>query len=600
MSKRLLLIDKISGAVAGQQFPYDDSVFKPSDYSSDFIPIVVDSAVNTIISRLGTLVPPHTDMITTGNVFGGNFLVGEQTYQTSLQAVMVNTYAPGGISGTDYDATIASVGASGHVGNRCASFKGSYLDDADTPSGCLSVADYSYGAGETQDYYMFSGFLYMDQNPGPNYDPVVFSKSIGVTNGASGDVFRLEIDNSSPYQAVLRLSTSTYASTGYETSLNASPAGISLNKWHHFAFSYSNAGGSACCTTFWNGSRVEHRTFASALRLKNSDSDYTVGAAPTGYYPFRGYVDDLVVSAGATVYALRGMGHGTTCYIPVEPQRPGRYTLFHLNMDGPLGTSLFPCDVNTKIVAETVSLVSTGETGADSTLYTTGSYSSQNKNVHGLALWGSSDSFEVTVPNGIPTDPSYVFGYESGTCMLVTGVTTAQSYSSLRSSVASLVDHTASVLLGLTMAGYSGSSGGDMPKFRSYITKNAVTFTPTPRNIQDLRTLYEGAASIGDAAAVYIYVFDNGVTMGLTVGGISALNRDVSEYYAKVYQDTTAIKGKVLGSSNRSQLTGIEGFTHSSFIQKLGGSVSSGKPTVLVKGETRVTGKFTNRNSVYG
>jgi hypothetical protein len=77
-----------------------------------------------------------------------------------------------------------------------------------------------------------------------------------------------------------------------------------------------------------------------------------LGSGASGDRPLKGYMEHLMVSMGTTSAALREFAHGTTGSVSTD-QFAGDYTVYAMSMNGPLGSSLFPCE-NAKRVISTV------------------------------------------------------------------------------------------------------------------------------------------------------------------------------------------------------------------------------------------------------
>jgi len=599
MAKNLILVDKNTGTVAQTIYSFDDRTYQPqSDVS--YVPYIMDDSLSPIVitevttTGVGGLtasqtltLPPITEQKLTGTVYG-EFDRGELLFQSSIHPTLINNYAPGGVTATAYNPLVVTgvcVSSGTIVGEKCAQFMGSYLD-TDTQAACLRISDYAF-PGSSMPYFMASGFMYLSSTPSGAYDPIVFAKTTSGTAGTVNDCFQFEYDNSAT-RMLLMVSSDSYASTGYEYTINASPTGVSLDHWHHFAFAYSNQGNSACVSTYWNGTRITKQTGLSGnIRFKSSP--YSIGGGPHGDKPFKGYMDDLVVSGGTSSTALRGIQHGTTCTIPTESQSSGEYTIFHISFHGPEGTSIFPVSGPSKVISTHIFDTTDPDTEI-SNLYV-GSIDVVQNSVHGTSLAVGISSGHVSYVNG--GSYGYVFGYESGACIVPTSVQQLLNINTVKAVKTSLMDNTQLYLLGSTaMRGTTGSSG-DFPRLYSgAFTGGNFTFKPTKQKIEDLRTLYDGIILSGQTVGTYNIVSDDGISYAFSVRGITSLYADVTNYYTRLYQDTSAVQATVSGSSTISAIRTVQGLTRDSFVQKLSAQVGANSPALTITAVSKTTKKY--------
>lgn len=615
MAKKLLLVNRITGIVEDTVFPFDESAYEPLEYSGQ-IPYVVDSSFNpirgqTIVRNLDgatasstVLLPPQTEQKVTGTIYG-TFNSGELVFQTPITVNAVNAYTSGGAVVSSYTPVVAEdiVGTpsklvKGAIGYRCAQFMGSpVLSD---PAGALVVNDYTYssgGCGGTFNHFMVSGFLYMAEDPSGFYDPIIVTKSAGATSASTADTFLMEYDNSSK-RFQLKVADAGRTLAGFvTTTVDVSVENLSsvlLGDWHHFAFAYSNSGGSACVSTYWNGSRIGQITGLSGP-IRRTASPFSIGGGMCGDYPFRGYIDDLIISAGSTTAALRGIGHGTTCAVPTENQEAGAYTIAALSMDGPVGTSYFPCDVSAKILSNAQHISAVRNSSSD-ILYV-GTVASLQESVHGLTVFaGVSGGHAV---NGV-CGAGPIFGYESGACCVVGSVEQLFSLSQAKNVKNQLLDNTLDFLLGVTgMVGTTGASGDFANLYSGFYTAGSMSFLPTRYNIDTLKSMNDYIVGSGDTVSNYIIETASGSTVSMSGTAVTKLYLDAVTYFTTAYQDTATSKNVVNGQTTITGVRSAPGLSRDSFVQKLAPFSTSLYPDLVIKQQSKFTKTYTSPEERY-
>lgn len=612
MAKNLILVDKLSGQVTETIFGFNDRTYEPSVYSR-YVPYVLDSSIplvsvsevfrnNGAISFGGAgdtyvapiTLPPTTEQKLTGLMFG-QFNRGELLFQSTLHPTVVNNLVLSGATATSYSPTVVvNIGVSigTIVGQKCAQFKGSYLD-TDTQAACLRIPDYTY-PGSSLPYFMASGFMYLTATPSSAYDPIVLAKTTSGTAGTVNDSFQLEYDNSAT-RMLLMVSSNSYSSAGFEYTVNASPTGVSLNQWHHFAFAYTNQGNSACVSTYWNGTRIAKQTGLSG-NIRFNSAPFSIGGGPYGNKPLKGYLDDIVVSGGTVSTALRGIAHGTTCTVPTTSQSSGAYTLWHTTFHGPEGQSLFPVSGPSKVISNQI-YTNTDPDIKTSNLYV-GTIDAIQNSVHGLSLFSGISTGHIAYTEG--GSAGYVFGYDSGACLIPTSVVQLKNLAEVKTVKSSLADNTQLYLLGFTaMRGATGASG-DFPKLYSgAFTGGNFAFLPTKQNIEDLRSIYDGIVLSGQTTGNYSIFSADGISYAFSVRGVTSLYADVTNYYTRSYQDTASVKSAVSGSSTFVSLRQIEGLSRDSFVQKLSAQVTPDSPPFIISAVSKTTKVYTAPELTY-
>lgn len=592
MNKKLIITDS-AGRVVSEQFGYDQFSFLPTAFPSDRIPLIVDDSVPSVVVTSvvtgsdGTtysapvVISPVTEQVLTGTVVG-NFTVNEQVSQSQYIPVIVNGLAISGVTATEYQPTVGSIGLSGpELGNRSIQFKGSYLD-TDTAAAGLQLPPFTT---TSVPYFLLSGFLYLESTPSAAYDPIIVTRSANGKTDTTNDSFRLEYDTSSN-QLQFHFSTSNYGSAGYQSITNVSPAnGVTLNQWHQFAIAYSSQGGSACVSTYWNGNRHAQTTGITG-NLKNSTGYFMLGSGASGDRPLKGWLEHIMVSMGGVTLALREFTHGTTAPVDPTAQYAGDYTVYALTMNGPVGSSLFPC-VNTKRVVSTVTYANTtdGKVGV-------ANISRENTSVHGVTLFSGINGGHTA--SSVGASAGYLFGYDSGACMVISSVeSTISSLADLKKVKGSLVDHTLSYLYGFTAMRGVCASTGDFPTLlggsAGSFSGSTFTFLPTTSNVSILRSIYDNIIISGSTASYYL-PDSEGNMYSFSTGGVKNLYADVVKYQANAFAAGTTFRNAISGATTAENLMGLNGISDAGVVYKLAPSVSK-NGYLYLSGKAKVTKK---------
>ena len=502
----------------------------------------------------------------------GTFTPTELVFQSTIQPTVINYLSLGGVTATDYNPTIGTIGATGSfLGSRAAQFKGSYLD-TDTVAAGLSLPGFT-----SAEYFLVSGWLYMESSPTSAYDPIVITRSPDGVSGSTSDSFRLEYDySSSRFQFHFSTNANT-TSSGFDHTMNASPVGVTLNEWHHFAVAYTNAGSSAAVSSYWNGNRVQKYTGATGT-IRNTNSSVYVGCGGSGKKPFKGWIDDLVVSTGTTLEALRGFQHGSTAPVPSVHQDAGFYTVYYLSMDGPLGTSLFPCDTTNKMCSNVAA-----QTGS---LYVYGNIGVTSSRMWTPALSGVCGGH---APHG--ASAGYIFGYDSGACWVPSAVTELSSgLTAAKQYKKDLADYTLRYYLGLTMYGISGASGDFKNLFSGSTYPSSFVYTPLESNLNYLKNIYDSIVVAGSTANISI-ADANGIYYTFATAAAVNLYKDVLAYFNGAVSQFTTVNSTIDSQASFTTLKLISGPTGSALVSKL---AATGNESLFISPISTVT--KTNRS----
>ena len=597
MSKDLVQVDSF-GIVSSVSRNTDQYNYEPIFIESGPQPLLIDSNLSssnyprTVTNGNGftfsetVQINPYTEQVLTGPVVG-NFRINEQVFQSTITPQIINTVVIGGATATQYAPTIGSIGITGpYLGTRAAQFKGSYLD-LDQPGAGIQLPPINTAGLK---YFMVEGFVYFESFPS-NYDPIIISRGAG-PSGTTQDSFSVEYD-SGDERLLVRLNLQGRTGAGLEWCVYISPdpadisggGGVTLGKWHHFAFyvdSKTRAGETAeypkvDVKTFFDG--VFRNTMEFDIdyvnsgftyeNIRNSTAPITVGCGFSANRPFKGWLDSIIISGSSTSSdALRGymVGLGaqpnvTGITAPWTKQpSAGDHTIYALSMNGPVGSSLFPCDTAAKVVSAA-------------------SYISPSDSKLGVALVAKQQTSPVgiTLFNGVcyghsPSNGSagYVFGYDSGACMVVSGVEQLHGITRARQIRSSAAEHTISYLLGSTaMRGVSGASA-DFPVF---FTKSwggtAFSYLATQTNVLNLNFIYDSTTVSGRTGVFYIKDYDTNQVYGVQTADIRNLYSDVVEYHAISSKIGVSASARLLGITTMQDLYASRGFEEEAIIQKV-------------------------------
>jgi hypothetical protein len=302
-----------------------------------------------------------------------------------------------------------------------------------------------------------------------------------------------------------------------------------------------------------------------------------VGSGASGDKPLKGWLEHIMVSMGGVNLALREFTHGATA--PVEPiQFAGDYTVYSMTMNGPLGSSLFPC-LSTKRIVSAVSFTDPlgGRLGV-------ANLTRENTSVHGVTLFSGVDGGH-TASGG---SAGYLFGYDSGACMVVYGVTsTVTALADAQKVKGCLVDHTIAYLVGSTaMRGTCGASGDFKSLFAgpsASFSGRTFSFLPTTANVSVLRSIYDNIIVSGSTATYTLSDFE-GNMYTFSTGGVKNLYADVIRYQTAAYIQGTNLRNSIAGTTLTSNLYQLNGFSAEGLVNKLA-------PSLTTNGFLYLTGK---------
>lgn len=499
------------------------------------------------VSTKTVQVNPLTEQILTGTV-NGFFETNEQVFQSTITPTIVNNYAVAGICLGTFIPSIGSIGVCGGIGVRAGKFKGTALDSAGQKAAGILLPPFTTSASTP--YFMLEGWVYLESEPSNNYDPILVTRSADGVNASTNDSFRLEYDSGNN-QFVFHFADSSNGSSGYNVSnLNVCPVdGATLNQWHHFAVMWGRTGGATACMAYWNG--AFYGSIAVTGHLRNSTSPVMVGSGRSGDYPFKGWMEDVHMRMGGVSLALGDYAlMGATAPVVYEQDYAGDYTVYLLSMNGPQDTSLFPVD-NLCRVTGTISFrdESNGVIG-------TSLVCREDSDVLGLTLFdGVCGGF--TASGGTA---AYLFGYNSGGCMVVSSVQQIQGLSGNKDVRRNASDYTSYYLFGVTTMQGSTTNREDFPYLFAggWSGGNTFSFLPIQSNVNWLRNLYDNIVVAGYTGNTVIGDY-NGTQFNFITADVKNLYSDVVAYQSAVNQLRTSLNASVTGSSTHSGLRAVLG-----------------------------------------
>lgn len=592
MNKKLLILGS-DGRVVQTINGYDIYSFNPVSFSQNVTPLVVDQGLNSTVVNAGFLLPdgttgtqpteisPVTEQLVTGSVTG-TFALNEQVYQSQYIPQIVNNLVLNGTTATEYNPTVGSIGVSGpELGNRAAKFYGSYLD-LNTKAAGIKLPSFST---TSTPYFLISGFAYFESTPSGAYDPILVTRTQDGVNNSTNDSFRLEYDNSSA-SIQFHFATSNTSSAGLPYILNVCPAnGVTMNEWHQFAVAYSNQGGSACASSYWNGVRYNQYTGISGS-IRTSTAPLMLGSGVSGDKPLKGWLEHIMISAGGSTLALREFTHGATAPTDPEAQTAGDYTIYALSMNGPLGSSLFPCS-NTKRVVGSASFVDqyTNTVGVSNIIR-------ENTSVHGVTLFtGVNGGFTGSDSSG---NAGFLFGNDSGACMNISSVTsTISTVEDGRKIRGSLIDHTIAFLTGSTMMRGTCASPADFPTLfagpSGSFSGRTFSFLPIYANVSALRSIYDDIIIFGRTLSYNLSDFEGNMYV-FSTGGVKNLYSDVVAYHSNAYSLGSAVKSTIASTPTLTALTSISGISAEGAVRKLAPQITN-NAYLYLDGKSRISKK---------
>ena len=528
---------------------------------------------------------PYTEQVLSGSVVG-DFRINEQVFQSTITPQIINTVIIGGATATQYAPTIGSIGITGpYLGTRAAQFKGSYLD-LNQPGAGIQLPPINTAGLK---YFMVEGFVYFESFPA-NYDPIIISRGAG-PSGTTQDSFSIEYDRGDD-RLRLKMNLQGQSNTGFDVDLGISPdpsdpsagGGVTLGRWHHFAFYVDSKSGETAGTdgevyvkTFFDGVYREAGTFTidypyhgfTYENIRNSTAPIMVGCGFSANRPFKGWVDSVIISGSTNSSdALRGYLVGLAAQPDVtgisapwsKQPSAGDHTIYALSMNGPVGNSLFPCDTSAKLVS-------------------TASYISPSDSKLGVALVAKQQTSPVgiTLFSGVcyghsPSNGSagYVFGYDSGACMVVSGVDQLHGITRARQIRANAAEQTISYLIGATaMYGVSGASGDFIAFFSKNWGGNTFSYLATQSNTLNLRFIYDTVVVSGRTGNFYVKDFNSNTISVVQTADVKNLYADVVEYHAVSAKIGASASSRLLGITSMQNLYQSKGFEDEAIIQKV-------------------------------
>jgi len=581
--KKTIRLD--AGVVQESKLNYDPSNYSPSVENAQvlFVNESIDPVIayRTIVGAEGATssvpveINPLTEQLLRGTGYG-SFNINEMVFQSTVTPVIVNNYVVGGETLDTFVPTIDTIGASGEIGVRAAQFKGTFNDLAAQKAAGIRLPAFTTTNAATP-YFLIEGWMYLEAALSNNYDPILVTRSADGVYDSNQDSFRLEYDTTSD-QVQFHYSDASYASAGYQGIVNVSPSGISIGVWNHFAVAWALQGGSASIKTYWNGTSLYSASGLSGC-IRTSSAPVMVGSGASGDYPFKGWLDDFHIRGGGVTLALADYAlFGSSGPFFWERNYAGDYTIYHLSMHGPLGTSYFPVDNLCRVVG------SVSYTDTQGGVLGTSLVIRENSTVHGFTLFnGVCGGFTTSGGSG-----GYIFGYDSGACMVVSGVTQTMGLTAARTVRKNAIDYSTYFLFGITvMQGYSGNSGDFRSLFSGWTGGNAYSFLPIQSNVDWLRNAYDNIVVAGFTGNTVLEDY-YGTQYNFGTGDVARLYSDVLTYRADANTMRYAIRSAIAGSTTHTSLNEKQGFT-TAVALKLAPDVAKSGSALLFSPNAKIT-----------
>jgi len=588
--KTILLDDTLSGQSV--EYTLNDSVRATQVFidilaepgSSETVDPEVILPTTSPSSSFSVSINPLTEQIVRGALLG-TFIMGEPVFQSTITPTIVNNYVVGGVTLDTFVPSIGSIGESGGIGSRAAKFAGTLNDTASQKAAGIQLPAFTTSASTP--YFLLEGWMYFEQEPSNNYDPIIVTRSADGVVGSTNDSFRLEYDTSSD-QVQFHYSAASYASAGYQGIVNVSPSGISTGQWNHFAIAWASQGGSATVKTYWNGTSLYSASGLSGW-IRNSTAPLMIGSGASGDYPLKGWLEDVHIRMGGVTLALANYAFmGSTAENPFEADQAGDYTVYLLSMNGPFGTSLFPVDTLCRVSGSCTYF------NGDAAVLGVGAITREQSSVLGITLFsGVCSGFTATGGSG-----GRLFGMESGGCFEISSVTQLTGITAARQQRLNALQHTNYFLFGITVMQGSSGNSGDFPKlFSSGWTGTTFSFLPVQTNIDYLKNLYDNIVVVGYTGNTVIEDY-YGVQNNFGTTYVKELYEDVVTYRTDMNTLVSQITGTINSSTTHQSLNSIQGISTTGAVLKLA-PYSQSNPAVLVSTKAKSTKVSNNPESKY-
>jgi hypothetical protein len=539
-------------------------------------PIVIDNDIASISTnriKIEDNIPvseivyihPYTEQILSGTINGG-FQLNEQVYQTPITVDIMNELVVDGATAVSYNPIVGSIGVSGSIGSRAAKFYGTYNNLVTGKGAGLKLPPFN---SSNYTHFMVEGFLYVENLPF-GYDPILVSRAVDAVGGTTHDSFSIEY-SVADRQLFVKFNLMGMTAPGFDSYMNMSPQdAVQVGKWHHFAFSVDSSTDPEVTrvATFFDGNRVDYSELTGYEvsvvygNVRDSSIPLTVGCGFGGERPYKGWIDGLMISGGNTAAALHGyLPNLSTIPVPPEEKKSaGDYTVYYLSMNGPIGTSLFPCDVPTRTIS-TASYISNQENRVGVALI-----SRQKSAINGLTLFdGVCYGHAITGASASPC-----FGSNSGTCMIVTGVDQLHGITRAKRIRSNAAEFTIAYLLGSTgMYGVSGASG-DFPKlFSKQWGGNTFSYLATQTNTTELKFVYDTVVVSGRTGNFFIRDYNTNAVYGVQTADIKNLYADVVEYHSVSFKVGASASARILGITGMEALYEAIAYDQEAIVQKI-------------------------------
>lgn len=603
MSKNIITISP-DGTVTYSE-PYTSvTELVAEDFTGTISRIIVNEDVSpiTVISSGNSQsinVNPMTEQFISGYKYG-DFKINETVVQSCMSTGIVNGY-----STRDFIPTVTTVGVSGAIGKGVAHFKGNYLDNPALKGAGLCLPPFSTSNANTP-YFLIKGWIY-DYSNISAYDPIIVTRSADGVTPSTNDSFLLEWDNSTK-RFLFNYSTVSYVTAGWEGSIYVSPSNPDQGVWHQFAVGVVSSGGSAAIKTYWDGQNIASTTGLCGC-LRNSTAALMVGSGRCGDLPCRYYIDDFHVMTGTSSAALAEFSNfssaTTNGYSAWTQDASSIYTVYYMSMNGPNANSFFPVENKCRVTGRVSFLDPPHQGRSGASLGVALVIREQEAPSYlGYSLFsGVCSGFSASGSNGISA--GYVFGCDSGACIVVDGVQQLRSFSQLQAVRKSAMDYSKAYAYGACAMSGICASTGNFPYLFSGGWSGGMSFSylPTQENLDRLKSLYDNITVVGYSGPTVIETHTGIPYSFLTVDVIN-LYKDVIAFRADMDLIATSVKSQIQGVSLFNNLLSIKGYSSQGYAVKYAPSISVAgslyiDPVAAITKETTAPQKRYNDSSKY-
>jgi hypothetical protein len=190
--------------------------------------------------------------------------------------------------------------------------------------------------------------------------------------------------------------------------------------------------------------------------------------------------------------------------------------------------------------------------------------------------------------SSVGASAGYLFGFDSGACMIIAGVTSTISLLADSKKIkGNLIDHSIAYLNGSTAMRGVCASPGDFPLLFAGSSASfsglSFSFLPTTSNVSVLRSIYDNIIIAGLSGSYNLSDFE-GNMYTFSTGGVKNLYADVVSYQSTAFSLGNSLKAAVTGATTKSNLYELNGLCGEGLVNKLA-------PQLTTNGFLYLTGK---------